>query len=59
MRRQKKYMLTILDAIIEIYTGCSRNTKGKYKSELDDGKESVTERMVLVLSLKATAGFVK
>lgn len=33
--------------------------KGDYKSELDYGKESVTDRMVLTLNLTRTAAFVK
>ena len=55
----EKYTLTILSIITETHAGCSRNTKGGYKSESDNGDGSITERMVLVLSLKASAGFVK
>lgn len=55
----RKYILTILSIITEIEAECLRNTKEEYKSELGNGEGSITKRMVLVLSLKASAGFIK
>lgn len=43
-------MLTVLGNIMKMCTRLQEH-KGGYKSELDYGKESVTERMVLTLSL--------
>ena len=55
----RKYILTILSIITEIEAECPRNTKEEYKSVLGNGEGSITKRMVLVLSLKASAGFIK
>lgn len=43
-KEAEKYMLTILGTIMEINVGCSRNTKGEYKPELDDSKERASRR---------------
>ena len=54
----EKYKLTILNRIMEIYAGNHKSTTEDYVPEQDNG-EAITERMVLVLSLKARAGFFK